>query len=140
MFFRGKLTRGPGEEDRPIEINPINLIDVLFVIIIFLVLTNTLTHDTGVDVKKPQASTATQIKDKTLKIAITREGTIHVHEKQVDLNTLAEILKRESEREPDLKVVIVADDSSMTGQLVKVIDKCNLAGLKNVSIAALSEG
>ena len=139
MNFRKPLFRSEEGSESPAEINPINLIDVLFVIIIFLVLTNTMTQDTGVDVHKPNASSASAIKDKTLKIGITREGTIHVHEKQVDLPTLEEVLRREAERQPELKVVIVADDASQTGQLVKVIDKCNLANLRNVSVAAINE-
>jgi biopolymer transport protein ExbD len=134
-----RLSRSSETPVEEVNINPINLIDVLFVIIIFLVLTNTLTQDTGVDVKKPQASSAQAIKDKTLKIAITREGTIHVHEKQVDFTTLEEVLRREAERTPDLKIIVVADDASQTGSLVKVLDKCNLAGLVHVSISALNE-
>lgn len=138
MSFRSRLFR-EGEGSDIVEINPINLIDVLFVIIIFLVLTNTMAQDTSVEVKKPSAASASQVKDKTLKLAITREGTVHVFDKQVDLNVLGEILKRESERQPGLNVVVVADDGSMTGQLIKVLDKCNLAGIKNVSVAALNE-
>jgi biopolymer transport protein ExbD len=138
MNLRSRLFR-EGEGNDTVEINPINLIDVLFVIIIFLVLTNTMSQDTSVEVKKPSAASASQVKDKTLKLAITREGTVHIFDKQVDLNVLAEILKRESERQPGLNVVIVADDASLTGSLIKVIDKCNLAGIKNVSVAALNE-
>ncbi|MBN8215360.1 MAG: biopolymer transporter ExbD [Spirochaetes bacterium] len=138
MNLRSRLFR-EGEGNDTVEINPINLIDVLFVIIIFLVLTNTMSQDTSVEVKKPSAASASQVKDKTLKLAITREGTVHIFDKQVDLNVLAEILKRESERQPGLNVVIVADDASLTGSLIKVIDKCNLAGVKNVSVAALNE-
>lgn len=138
MSFRSRLFR-EGEGSDLVEINPINLIDVLFVIIIFLVLTNTMAQDTSVEVKKPSAASASQVKEKTLKLAITREGTVHVFDKQVDLGVLGEILKRESERQPGLNVVVVADDGSLTGQLIKVLDKCNLAGIKNVSVAALNE-
>jgi len=136
MGFR-KQSSDNAEESSEINISP--LLDMVFILLIFFVVTTTFTRETGVDVKKPQASSATQLKDKTLKIAITREGTIHVHEKQVDLETLEVILSREHAREPDMKVVILADDNSMTGQLVKVIDRCNISGLRDVSIAAINE-
>ena len=126
-------------EDETSEINLSPLLDMVFILLIFFVVTTTFTRETGVEVRKPKASSATKIKDKTIKIAITREGTIHVHEKQVDLQVLESILKREKSREPNLKTVIIADESSMTGILVKVVDRCNIAGLKNVSIAALNE-
>lgn len=134
-----KRTLFKSSSDEKSEINLSPLLDMVFILLIFFVVTTTFTRETGVEVRKPKASSASKIKDKTIKVAITREGTIHIHEKQVDLAILESILKREKAREPSLKAVIIADESSMTGILVKVVDRCNLAGLKNVSIAALNE-
>ncbi|MFC1504574.1 ExbD/TolR family protein [Spirochaetota bacterium] len=125
------------EEFSDINISP--LLDMVFILLIFFVVTTTFTRETGVDVKKPQAASAMQIRDKTIKIAITREGTIHVHEKQVTLTVLENILKREKVREPRVKAVIIADDNSLTGKVVGVIDKCNIAGIRDISIAALKD-
>lgn len=125
------------EESSEINISP--LLDMVFILLIFFVVTTTFTRETGVEVKKPKAASASQIKDEVLKIAVTREGTVHVHEKQVDLLVLETILKREKARKPNMKVIIIADDNSLTGRVVSVIDKCNLAGLRDISIAALSD-
>lgn len=126
-------------ENETSEINISPLLDMVFILLIFFVVTTTFTRETGVEVQKPKASTASAIKDKTIKIAITREGTIHIFEKQVDLQNLEAILKRERDKEPGLKVVVIADNDSVTGKLVTVIDKCTAAGFENVSIAAISE-
>ena len=131
--------RRSSDIDESSEINISPLLDMVFILLIFFVVTTTFTRETGVEVKKPKASSATQIKDKTLKVAITREGTIHIHEKQVNLNVLEAILRREYARNPSVKVIIIADNQSITGMLVKVLDKCNLVGLRNTSVAALNE-
>ena len=126
-----------GEGEPEINLSP--LLDMVFILLIFFVVTTTFTRETGVEVRKPKATTATRIKDEIVKIAITREGTIHIHEKQVDLQTLESILKREKTRKAGVKAVVVADSDSITRVLVEVVDRCNLAGIKNVSIAALSK-
>ncbi len=135
-ILKGKFLK-PENETSEINLSP--LLDMVFILLIFFVVTTTFTRETGVEIRKPKANSASEIKDKIVKIAITREGTIHVFEKQIDLPALESILRREKAREPGLKAVIVADESSVTGVLVKVVDKCNVAGLKNVSIAALNK-
>ena len=135
-LLKGKFLKSESENS---EINLSPLLDMVFILLIFFVVTTTFTRETGVEVKKPKANSAREIKDKTIKIAITREGSIHVYEKQVDLPSLGVILKREKTREPGLKAVIIADESSVTGVLVKVVDRCSIAGIKNVSIAALNQ-
>ena len=127
------------DNDEKSDINLSPLLDMVFILLIFFVVTTTFDRDTGVKVKRPKASSASKIKDSTVKIAITREGTVHIFEKQVDFDVLEGVLKREKSREPSLKAVIIADDNSLTSAVVKVIDKCNLAGISDVSIAALVE-
>ncbi len=136
-YFKNNFSKIESEENSEINLSP--LLDMVFILLIFFVVTTTFTRETGVEVKKPKASSATQVKDKTIKLAITREGTIHIHEKQVTLSVLESILQREKNRNPSLKVIIVADNQSLTGMVVKVLDKCNLVGLKNTSIAAISD-
>ena len=119
-----------------IDISP--LMDMVFILLIFFVVTSTFTRETGVEVTKPQAQSASQLEKENILIAITREGTIHVNERQVDMaglrDVLADVLMKNSERE----AVLISDKASMTGTLIQVIDACNIAGVKKVSVAALS--
>ena len=120
-----------------IEMGP--LMDIVFILLIFFVVTSSFTRETGVDVTKPQAQSASQLEKENLLIAITREGTIHMNERQVDLASLQDILKQSLAKAPDREAVVIADKGSETGVLVQVIDMWNLAGVKKVSIAAQAE-
>ena len=123
--------------DMRIDMGP--LMYIVFILLIFFVVTSSFTRETGVDVTKPQAQSASQLEKENLLIAITREGTIHINERQVDLASLQDILKQSLAKTPDREAVIIADKGSETGVLVQVIDACNLSGVKKVSIAAQAE-
>ena len=125
------------QKDVGIEMGP--LMDIVFILLIFFVVTSSFTRETGVDVTKPQAQSASQLEKENLLIAITREGTIHMNERQVDLASMQDILKQSLAKAPDREAVVIADKESETGVLVQVIDMCNLAGVKKVSIAAQAE-
>ena len=125
------------QKDMGIEMGP--LMDIVFILLIFFVVTSSFTRETGVDVTKPQAQSASQLEKENLLIAITRAGTIHMNERQVDLASLQDILKQSLAKAPDREAVVIADKGSETGVLVQVIDMCNLAGVKKVSIAAQAE-
>lgn len=125
------------QKDMGIDMGP--LMDIMFILLIFFVVTSSFTRETGVDVTKPQAQSASQLEKENLLIAITREGTIHINERQVDLASLQDILKQSLAKMPDREAVIIADKGSETGVLVQVIDACNLSGVKKVSIAAQAE-
>ena len=120
-----------------IEMGP--LMDIVFILLIFFVVTSSFTRETGVDVTKPQAQSASQLEKENILIAITREGTIHIHERQVDMASLQDILKQTLAKTPDREAVVIADKGAVTGTLVQVIDACYLSGVKKVSIAAQSD-
>ena len=128
------LNRRKGRAAAAIDIAP--MMDMVFILLIFFVVTSTFTRETGVDVTKPQAQTAGALNKENIMIAITREGTVHINERQVDLIALKDVLQQTVSKAPDREAVIIADEGSETGTLVRVIDICTLAGVKKVSIAA----
>jgi len=115
------------------------LMDIVFILLIFFVVTSSFIRETGVDVSKPEAQSASQLEKENILIAITREGSIHIHERQVDINSLKDVLKQILSKTPDREAVIIADKGAVTGVLVEVIDICNLTGVKKVSIAAQTQ-
>jgi biopolymer transport protein ExbD len=121
------------------ELNVVPLIDVVFVLLIFTILTSSLTKETGVSVDKPQAQSAGELNRQSILVAITREGTVHVNERQVDMESLQDVLRRMLAENALGEVVLIADRESNTGLLVGVMDACNLAGAKKISVAALSQ-
>ena len=123
-------------KEAAIDVSP--MMDMVFILLIFFVVTSTFTRETGVRVTKPQAQSASQLEKENILIAITREGSIHVNERQVDLAGLRDVLADVLSKNPDREAVLIADKAAMTGSLVQVIDACTLAGVKKVSIAALN--
>jgi len=115
------------------------LMDMVFILLIFFIVTSTFTRETGVDVSKPKAQSASEVQKESIMIAITRSGTIHVNERQVNLKGLEDVLRQMLLKNPGREVVVIADRESNTGVLVSVIDAANLAGTKKVSIAAMAE-
>ncbi len=129
----------PSVKRRKVDVDMAPLIDMVFILLIFFVVTSTFTRETGVEVTKPQAQSASTLEKENILIAITREGTIHINERQVDIAGMKDIISQIIQRNPDREAVIIADRGSQTGSLVQVIDACNLAGVKKVSIAALQK-
>lgn len=121
------------------DINMGPLIDMVFILLIFFVVTTNFNRQTGVDVTKPKAQTAVSQGQKTLLIGITREGTIHVHGRQVSIERLKTLIAQETVKRPDLTVVIIADQDAAIGKAVQVMDQCAIAGAQKVSIAADKE-
>lgn len=115
------------------------LMDMVFILLIFFIVTSTFTRETGVDVTKPKARSASEVQKESIMIAITRSGTIHVNERQVSLKGLEDVLRQMLLKNPGREVVVIADKLSNTGTMVNVIDAANLAGTKKVSIAAMNE-
>ncbi|MGL1903064.1 MAG: biopolymer transporter ExbD [Fibrobacterales bacterium] len=129
----------PKRERKAANIDIAPMLDMVFILLIFFIVTSSFTRETGVDVTKPQAKSASEVNKENIMIAITREGTVHVNERQVDLITLKDVLGQMISKNPDREVILIADQDSNTGAVVNVIDVCNLTGVKKVSIAALSK-
>lgn len=125
--------------ESPAEINIGPLLDMVFILLIFFVITTNFNRQTGIDVNKPRAVSAKSLTAKTILIGVSREGTIHIHGKQVSSTVLEEILQREFNRRPELNTVIVADRLSPLGKSIEVLDICNRIGIKNTSVAAEKE-
>ncbi|MDY6934170.1 MAG: biopolymer transporter ExbD [Spirochaetota bacterium] len=121
------------------ELNISPLIDMIFILLIFFVVTTSFSRETGVEVNKPKASTAKTLSQENILIAVTSEGTIHILEKQVDLNQLSMIVKRLLNENPERQVIVFADRLAPSGEVVDVIDVCNLSGVKKVNIAAIKK-
>lgn len=122
-------------ETKEVEVNVTNMIDVIFVLLIFFILSTTFTKETGIDITKPTAESAGQLDKQYVLVGVTRDGAIHLNERQVDLAMLQAILKQEVMRDPDKSVVISADRGANMGVVVDIMDECNLANVKKVSVS-----
>jgi biopolymer transport protein ExbD len=121
------------------EINMAPLVDMVFTLLLFFLVTTTFTRETGVEVSRPAAASAREMERDALLVALTRDGAIFVHNRAVDLLELRAVLQESLKETPDRPVVILADKASQTGGLVSVMDECALAGVKKVAVAAGKE-
>ncbi len=127
------------KQESAAEVNIAPLLDMVFILLIFFVITTNFNRQSGVEVQKPKAQSAVYQGQKTILVGISREGTVHIHGRQVNLEKLSRIVSGELSRRPDANVVIVADRGSMLGRSVEVMDACILAGVKKISVAADKE-
>ena len=122
------------QDEKEIDMAP--LIDMVFLLLIFFMVTTSFVKETGIDVNRPAASTA-ELKDKgNILIAVSTDGDIFYEKQKIDMRSVRAHIERSLAENPEGSVVIVADQKSDTGVVVRVMDQCRLAGAKRVSIAA----
>jgi biopolymer transport protein ExbD len=125
--------------DKGVEINMGPLIDMVFLLLIFFVVTTSFVKEAGIDVQRSSAATA-EVKERgNILIGVTSEGEVFMEGKQIDVRSVRSLVERFLAEDPESGVVVVADKMSRTGDIVKVMDQCRLAGAKNVSLAAKRE-
>ena len=121
MSFIRKRSRSGGG----IDVSP--MLDMVFILLIFFIVT------------MPKASTAKELAKESILIGVTRQGTIHINETQVNLSTLQTVLRQMMAEAPDRPVIIVSDRDAPNGVVVDILDECNLAKVRKVSISANKE-
>ena len=124
-------------EDVP-GINIAPLMDMVFILLIFFVVTTAFVEETGVEVQRPTAASAEQLEKQSILIAVTRDGRIVYGGQEYNLNGVRGLVARELSQN-EMPVIILVDDSARSGTLVDVIDECKIAGAETVSIATRKE-
>ncbi|NDY74498.1 biopolymer transporter ExbD [Desulfobacter hydrogenophilus] len=122
--------------NKEMGINMSPLIDLVFLLLIFFMVTTSFVRETGIDVQRPSASSAALTENGNILVAVSPEGSIHFDGRQIDIRSLRSHITRALSENPEGAVVIVADKISYTGKVIQVMDQCRLAGAKQVSIAA----
>jgi biopolymer transport protein ExbD len=132
------IRRRPSEEEED-DINMTPMLDIVFIMLIFFIVTASFTKESGVDVNRPSASTA-EVKERgNIMVAITDNGQIWIDNRQVDPRALRANIERLHAENPQGAVVIQADENSKNKLLVEVMDAARMAGVYNVSLAATPE-
>ena len=121
-----------------VEVNVAPLVDCVFLLLIFFIVTTVFVERTGVEIRTPRAVSAEDLDRQSLLLALTPDGQI-VHAGRT--LTLAGVrgLVAQQLRDRDVPVVILADVDSRSGRLVELVDECRRAGASQVSVAAARE-
>ncbi len=131
--MRRRMQRSDEEES---EINITPMLDVVFILLIFFIVTASFVKEAGIDVNRPSAMTAVKKERASILVAITEDGQIWIDKRPVDPRAVRANIERLHAENPQGGVVIQADENSKNGLLVQVMDAAQLAGITNVSIAA----
>lgn len=128
----------PDDADAGLELTP--LIDVVFILLIFLLVTTSFTRESGLEVNRPGALSATSQENGGLLVGLRADGAAWMEGRRVPMEALRSLLERRHAERPQAGLVIVADRDAPTGALVRVMDQARLAGISDVSVAADAEG
>jgi biopolymer transport protein ExbD len=124
------------EVEDEIDLNITPMLDIVFIILIFFVVSTSFVKESGVDVSRPSASTTERKERGNIMIGITADNAVWIDKRQVDIRAVRANIERLHAENPEGAVVIQADRDARTGMLVQVIDQSRLAGVSDVSIAA----
>ncbi len=126
--------RSRDEEESEVNLTP--MLDVVFFMLIFFIVTASFVKEAGIDISRPPAATAERKERGNILVAITENDQIWIDRRQVDPRALRANIERLHAENPQGSVVIQADKQSKNGLLVQVMDAARLAGVTNVSLAA----
>ena len=121
-------------EESQIDLTP--MLDVVFIMLIFFIVTSTFVKEAGVDVSRPEADTAVVTESNSIQIGITSANQIFMDKRQIDKRAVRANVERGLAENPGAAVIIVADADSKTETLIEVMDQSRLAGAESVSVAA----
>lgn len=124
----------PETGDTELDMTP--MLDIVFIMLIFFIVTTSFVKESGVSVTTPQADSATAQQSANIFIAITAEGEVWVDRRPVDPRSVRAIVARLHADNPEGSVVIQADEEASTRMLVEVMDQVRLAGVEGIAIAA----
>ncbi|HIO29522.1 ExbD/TolR family protein [Marinobacter salarius] len=122
------------EEESDIDLTP--MLDVVFIMLIFFIVTASFVKEAGIDVNKPEATTAVMKERANILVAIDSSNQIWIDKRQVDPRSVRANIERLHAENPQGTVVIQADKDSKNERLVQVMDAARAAGVYNVAIAA----
>ena len=122
------------QDEAELDMTP--MLDVVFIMLIFFIVTSTFIKESGIDVNRPQAATAVKKSKANILIAINENNEIWIDRRQIDIRSVRPNIERLHAENPQGSVVIQADKESKTDTLIQVMDASRQAGVYNVSIAA----
>ena len=126
--------RKPIYDDPGINVTP--MLDIVFIMLIFFIVTTSFTRETGASIERPRADQAIELTSATILIGIRPNDEIWLAKRRVALHELRPLVERARAENPEGGVVIVADKGARIGMVTQVMDQVRLAGVEGVAIAA----
>ncbi|MBV7298112.1 ExbD/TolR family protein [Enterovibrio paralichthyis] len=121
-------------EDAQVDLT--SMLDIVFIMLIFFIVTSSFVRESGVDVNRPAASNTSMQAATSIYVAITDSNDIYIDKARIDVERIEATLSRLSSEQPDAALVIQADKHAYSGTVVQVIDAAKGAGISRIALAA----
>jgi|TARA_Y100000031_G_scaffold28520_1_gene30857 biopolymer transport protein ExbD len=131
MKFRHKRRE---EEESEINITP--MMDIVFIMLIFFIVTTSFIKETGIDPNRPEAETAKRAELGNILIAIAPNDRIWMNKAPIELEAVKIMMELAHAENPESSVVVVADELASTGLVLDVMDQIRLSGISKISLSA----
>ena len=135
MKYRRSIT----ESEEISEINVSPLIDMVFILLIFFIVTTVFVEETGVEVDKPQAASAVSLEKNSILLAVTSKGQVVYGGREIGVAGVRPLVKRMTQAE-DMPVIVQGDENANYGVVLQVVDEAKLGGANSVSLASERSG
>ena len=135
MKYRRSIT----ETEEISEINVSPLIDMVFILLIFFIVTTVFVEETGIEVDKPQAAAAASLEKNSILLAVTSKGQVVYGGREIGVDGVRSLVKRLTQSD-DLPAIIQGDKNAEHGVVVQVLNEAKLGGAENVSLATERPG
>jgi biopolymer transport protein ExbD len=126
------------EAEEP-EINMTPMLDIVFIMLIFFIVTTTFIRETGIDPLRPEAQSAEEIRANIL-IGVDSNGDIHMQQERIELSGVRPLVEEALAQNPEGGVIVIADERASTGRVIEVMDEARRAGAERISIASEGRG
>jgi len=133
-----QIRRRKPEEEGEINITP--MLDIVFIMLIFFIVTTSFVKEPGIDPIRPFAVTAATKERGNIMIAVSHEDHIWMNKNRVELAGVRQLVEAARAENPESSVIIVADESASTGLVIDLMDQVRAAGVTSVALAAEGVG
>ncbi|WP_087020968.1 ExbD/TolR family protein [Thaumasiovibrio subtropicus] len=130
-----RLSR-PAKPREEAQVDLTSMLDIVFIMLIFFIVTSSFVNESGVEVNRPQASHAVSQKDAGIFVAITASNDVFIDKRMVDVERVQATLEHLLMDKPETSLVIQADEHAYNGTVVKVMDAAKAAGIDSIALAA----
>ncbi|GAB4122663.1 MAG: biopolymer transporter ExbD [Rhodothalassiaceae bacterium] len=127
--------REHAQKEEEAEINMTPMLDIVFIMLIFFIVTATFIKESGVEVTKPHAVTAESKDRASILIAVTKNDEIWINRRKVDLKSLRTNIEKLHAENPQGTVVVQADREAKAGTMIAVTEAVNQSGVPSVAIS-----
>ena len=126
------MRRFEESKNQDIDISP--LIDVVFILLIFFMVSTTFVKDAQLEIERPSAGSATAASTKSIRVNVDQQGNIYLGDSPIRSWMLQSRVREEMRSATEKTVLVIADRRITAEKLVEVVDQCRLAGASNVGV------